>query len=310
MGHRYKPVNNWGDFEELMLDIYKLEWNDKNAQLNGRGGQVQCGVDVFSSISGLNSGVQCKKKDEYLAGSTLTLKEIDEEVNKALNFIPKLNSFYISYTGSRDVKLQEKARIITEDHRKKKLFSVHILSWEEIESLIKKHSEIIHPKYFSEFMIETISTSTSKSNEKQIIEGIFDEIEKNGIVEITNAMTGNGMNSTIFGTTEERFKVFKEFFQWFDKNKSGRSDFETIGLYDVYNQFYKAYKELVEYSVCSYKPVAKKQGEVHLGYEVNPKFNPVCPDAYIYGERVKKAEELGGNFDESLKELELFYTKI
>ncbi|PKG24270.1 hypothetical protein CWS01_07725 [Niallia nealsonii] len=53
-------ITSWGKFESLCLDIYKREWNDDNAQMNGRSGQSQCGVDVFGSTN--NIGVQCKKK--------------------------------------------------------------------------------------------------------------------------------------------------------------------------------------------------------------------------------------------------------
>ncbi|MGN4730116.1 hypothetical protein ACTFR4_22210 [Bacillus cereus group sp. MYBK181-1] len=315
MTFRYNPPTLWEVFEELMLDIYKLEWGDVSSQRNGRSGQEQWGVDVFSSKPELNEGIQCKKKDQILADSTLTVDEVNIEVKKALDFKPKLKRFLIAYTGSRDAKLQQKARLITEEHGAKGLFSVHILSWEDIEGLIKKHGKTIHPKYYKDFMIESDFNvnSSGKSSDIQILEQLLDKIDKEKIISISNDITGNGANSTRFGTTIKNLKTFHNFYLWFDENKCGRQNFGNREIFNAYDAFYNAYKELYTYSTYRYKPVPdlpRNQGELHLGYNVNPRFNVPSPDPALYHELVWEAERLGKNFDKTLDALEIIYKEL
>ena len=54
------PPENEYEFENLCLDLYKLEFGDKT-QKNGRQGQSQSGVDIFCSDQHI--GIQCKKKN-------------------------------------------------------------------------------------------------------------------------------------------------------------------------------------------------------------------------------------------------------
>ncbi len=56
---------DWQAFERFIHELFGSEWKDPRAQLNGRSGQPQAGVDVFgtnASTGGLE-GVQCKGKD-------------------------------------------------------------------------------------------------------------------------------------------------------------------------------------------------------------------------------------------------------
>ena len=56
---------DWQDFERLCRDLYSERWGDITAQINGRNGQGQCGVDIYgtNSFSGEREGVQCKGRD-------------------------------------------------------------------------------------------------------------------------------------------------------------------------------------------------------------------------------------------------------
>src|SRR5687768_13482569 len=58
------PLPQWeGAFEALMLRLFREVWNDPSAQLIGRRGQEQAGVDVHGEDRARDTGsvgVQCK----------------------------------------------------------------------------------------------------------------------------------------------------------------------------------------------------------------------------------------------------------
>ncbi|HEX4955089.1 MAG TPA: hypothetical protein VF017_16995 [Thermoanaerobaculia bacterium] len=128
---RLPPPNEPAAFESLCLDLWKEIWGDSGAQKNGRSGQPQAGVDVFGTHAGRSVGVQCKQKDGLLR-SKLAIAELAAEVENALEFRPPLTTFILATSGPRDGKVQERAREITEGHRARGLFEVHVWSWEDI----------------------------------------------------------------------------------------------------------------------------------------------------------------------------------
>ena len=120
------PPASWEEFEDMCCDLWRLLWNDPNAQKNGRRGQAQAGVDVFGRPDDGSewAGVQCKGKDNY-AEKTLTEKELRDEVDKAKKFTPPITKEYVmATTGLRDAKIQKVAREITQQHGKRKDFSL------------------------------------------------------------------------------------------------------------------------------------------------------------------------------------------
>ncbi len=78
---------NWQDFQRLCLDLWKRIWDDPGAQINGRPGQMQDGIDIFGRPDQGSSyeGVQCKGKDGRY-GHRVTEKELREEVEEAKSF--------------------------------------------------------------------------------------------------------------------------------------------------------------------------------------------------------------------------------
>jgi hypothetical protein len=122
--------------------LWKEVWNDPSAQTNGRNGQAQAGVDVFSQRPGLHAGIQCKQRDGLLR-SKLTENELKEEVKAAEDFRPPLKSYVIATTGPRDAKLQECARLLSEANCQRGLFSVEVWSWQEIWPEIYKRDELL-----------------------------------------------------------------------------------------------------------------------------------------------------------------------
>ena len=95
------PVQSPEDFESLCLDLFREIWEDPNAQKVGRSGQEQKGVDVVGRHAGRQVGVQCKQKDA-LQGKRLTVAVLTEEVAKAKEFEPALDSFILATSSPRD----------------------------------------------------------------------------------------------------------------------------------------------------------------------------------------------------------------
>ena len=144
------PPRNWQDFESLCCDLWARVWNDPNTQKNGRSGQIQHGVDIVGSPSnayGKNYGIQCKGKD-YYSGSMLTVGELNSEVEKASKFLPRIECFIIATTSVKDAGIEIRAREITEENRKKGIFSVHVFGWADIVEKLSEHPEVMD-KYYS-----------------------------------------------------------------------------------------------------------------------------------------------------------------
>jgi hypothetical protein len=135
------------DFEDLVLALFREVWQDSGAKLHGRSGQRQDGIDVYGEDhfgkTGLN-GVQCKQHGSATLVTDKTLvAELREEVEKAKGFQPPLRRFLFATTARRSVTLQQEARDLTGLHKKNGLFAVEVLGWEDIEDLLRRHSEVL-----------------------------------------------------------------------------------------------------------------------------------------------------------------------
>lgn len=140
--------STWQMFEKLCHLVWWDILQDPGIQLNGRTGQPQCGVDIYGTDENSKkfTCVQCKGKDENL-GSTLTEKELRDEVNKAKNFSPMPDVFYLATTAANDAKIQQVARQITIEHRKTGLFEVIVIGWEDLVQRIATSNRAISEFY-------------------------------------------------------------------------------------------------------------------------------------------------------------------
>lgn len=135
-----KKPEHWQDFEKLCKKLWGEIWDCPNTiKRNGRSGQKQNGVDVYGIPNGETQyyGIQCKGKDEY-TNSTLTYKEIDEEIQKAESFKPKLKCFIFASTANKDTDIEEYVRNKDIEYRTKGLFEVHLACWEDIVDLLEE----------------------------------------------------------------------------------------------------------------------------------------------------------------------------
>ncbi|HWM95241.1 MAG TPA: hypothetical protein VN493_31090 [Thermoanaerobaculia bacterium] len=125
------PPRDWQDFEDLCCDLWSKLWSYPETTRNGRSGQAQKGVDIYGREGPDWVGVQCKYKDQLIAGK-LTVKTIENAIVKARQFEPPLSRFVIATTAVRDAKLQETVRYLDEVERRSGSFSVTVFFWEDI----------------------------------------------------------------------------------------------------------------------------------------------------------------------------------
>lgn len=144
------PPANWTDFEDLCHSLFKAHWKDPLAQMHGRRGQAQHGVDVFGSPEaayGANlHGVQCKGKEANY-GASATEDELKAECAKALKFTPALNHWTLVTTAPRDAKLQKAARLLSKRHAKQGKFGVQYMGWDDLTELLVEHPAVLRKYY-------------------------------------------------------------------------------------------------------------------------------------------------------------------
>ena len=142
------PPTNWQDFERLCFDVFSRLWQTNDAQLHGRTGQPQAGVDVYGHdrVEKVFAGVQCKGKDQSYENS-LTAAELRGEVEKAKSFHPIPDVFILATSAPNDEAIQEVARELTEAHKKIGLFEVRVEGWTTFKQRLSNYPDVV-AKYY------------------------------------------------------------------------------------------------------------------------------------------------------------------
>jgi len=177
----YERPLNWQDFEDLTQGMFRVVYDDVDAQKNGRAGQAQAGVDVYGrDRDGMHIGIQCKKLDETgpggeaVPGGVLTLRQIKDEIQKAELFQPGLGSFVMATTAKTDVKMQAKVRKIDESRRANGDFGVTTWYWEFFNGWLNNEASLQqwyykdvlhtrHPETTDRFILETFHMAFSRN---------------------------------------------------------------------------------------------------------------------------------------------------
>ena len=145
----YPYPSNWQDFESLCRDLYAAEWDDPAAELNGRNGDHQAGVDVFGH-RGVGQdresiGIQCKLKEQW-SKKKVTRAETREEADKAKlaragKSGPRALNRLIIATTALDVQAaSEEAAALTADPSDS--FTVETHGWDKINEMLDRHSDV------------------------------------------------------------------------------------------------------------------------------------------------------------------------
>lgn len=133
------PPKNWQDFETLCLKLWGEIWKiPHEIEFNSDNAQGQNGVDIFGPVNnGLNyNGIQCKNKKLNLINglrNRITIKDIQEEIDKAKGFQPNLSKLIIATSLPKDQKVEEYVRKASVENIENGLFSIQICFWEFFE---------------------------------------------------------------------------------------------------------------------------------------------------------------------------------
>lgn len=144
MRKQIPPPANWQDFESLCKKLWGEIWEiPQSISKNETLGQDQSGVDIsgIPKFATNYYGLLCKGKNGNL-NSRLTEKEVRTEIQNALDFKPKLETYIIATTAPKDAKIQEIVRQINLDNRNRSLFEVQLCFWEDIEDFLFDHRKV------------------------------------------------------------------------------------------------------------------------------------------------------------------------
>lgn len=213
---------NWQDFERLCCDLWRSIWKDPNTQMHGRNGQKQYGVDIFTSPEYVNGpiGIQCKGRISWENSKNLTITELENEIDKAKSFTPKLKLFLIAYSGPSDSKLQKKASEITEKHRENELFSVQIFSWEDIWSFLLNNLDVFQIHY--EYLVTSKDIREKLEYIDAKVEKVSEQLDQLAILVTKNSSLPEGV------LTEEGKNVANRFLSVFEHHKISRPTIAEI----------------------------------------------------------------------------------
>lgn len=144
---------SWEEFEIICADLFSRVYNDRNAVRHGKQGQRQNGVDICVNTLQGPIGIQCKEKENF-PPKILKNSDIDSEIEKAKQYKPCLSEFVIATTAPPDTDNQEHTRIISEEHKKQKLFSVHVWDWHKIKLELATYQDLLRKHYPQIFSAE------------------------------------------------------------------------------------------------------------------------------------------------------------
>lgn len=134
-----KPIDGQA-FERSCRVLWKCLLDDPNVMENGRSGQKQAGVDLwgYRNQDKLQLvGIQCKLKAD---GVNLKAREVQREIDLALNFTPSLKEYFIVTTAPDDERLQNIARIATAAQRAAgRDIAIHVWGWGAMQARIAEH---------------------------------------------------------------------------------------------------------------------------------------------------------------------------
>jgi hypothetical protein len=180
------PPGSWDEFEDICADLFSREWNDPNVVRYGRQGQRQHGVDIYGKENGSDIGGQCKRKGTW-PPTKLTTGEINEEVEEAKKFRPKLKKYIIATTDANDARVIDHVNTVSAKHAKKGLFSVHVYSWNEILRRIRNRPDLLE-KHFDIYVLRQ-----ARDDIRALPGAVAAELQRLQAVQVPAAAGSDGM---------------------------------------------------------------------------------------------------------------------
>src|SRR5688500_11725005 len=147
MTYQLPPLSDENDFERLIRDILRRDYNDPGIERFGRKGQAQSGIDGFSPVNP-SITFQCKLKDVRHATDDhlrkVILSEMEEELEKTFSLGHRPTRFIVASTFKNDRALQEKANSLSSS-----ITTVEYWGWDTINEKLWEYSEELIPVYYS-----------------------------------------------------------------------------------------------------------------------------------------------------------------
>ncbi len=116
-------------FEDLCLDLFHVLWG--GAQLYGRRGHDQKGIDLYGKVGDNHVAVQCKKRE-----GKLTTGDVRKDVESAREHEPTFARLIFATTAKRDPELQDLVRGLDEG------FEIEVWFWDDLEWEIGRHDDV------------------------------------------------------------------------------------------------------------------------------------------------------------------------
>lgn len=158
---QFPPPENWQDFERLTRAVCVFEWGEPDAEILGRPGQAQHGVDVLGWDTRYGRrrrvGVQCKRRSmadadgKTLCGGAVTMDDIKNALKMAEALSLGLDSFVLATTALRDARLQEQIAAFNETRRNQQECEVAVWFWEWFEEKLNR-DVTVGRQFYSEIL--------------------------------------------------------------------------------------------------------------------------------------------------------------
>lgn len=159
------PPSNWQDFQELVAQVARVQYDPDSVQEYGRQGQRQNGVDVFAeTLDKKPVGIQCKETKTEL-NETLLQKDVDA----AKAFTPSLSLFVIATTERKEKKLQDWIHGLNASGNYS--FRIRIDFWDDFQTYIN-HSALVLNSCYESYRDEF--KKTDQSHHLECIRTVFD----------------------------------------------------------------------------------------------------------------------------------------
>lgn len=153
---KLKPPASWEEFEDACADLFERLWNFKELVRYGRQGQEQHGIDIYGQEDGAHVAAQCKQRRQW-PPTKLTTADVDDTVEKAKSFTPKLAKLFIVTTAENDKAVTDHAEAINARHKELGLFGVHVYGWSELQRRFHNYPDLLE-KHFNEITIRALRT--------------------------------------------------------------------------------------------------------------------------------------------------------
>lgn len=146
-GFQLPAPADWPAFERIVRQLFSRVYSCPVAEMVGRNGQHQSGVDIIGRREEGERGyfgIQCKLKDELGNSRDLRIKTLEDEVARAESIDPPLQEFLLATTAPNDVELQKHAHALTQARRSTtRPLEIKVIGWNQLRAMIGEHRDLL-----------------------------------------------------------------------------------------------------------------------------------------------------------------------